>query len=414
MQRLAKIPLPLLNAAKARRLKAGRLMDGGGLMLKVSDTGSASWQFRYARDGKVRHLGLGRLVDVSAKAARDRAAELRAQLAHGKLPHVERAKHRAEQRRQEARGVTVAEACADYLKVRTPSKSEIHARQWTQTLEDYVVLPLGEIAVADLKRADVVRAFEPLWQSRPETAKRTLGRLGKVLDRQIALGTVEHNVAAPGPIRAILGTVRQRVEHHAAMPYADVPALVKRLREVPSIAARALEFVIATAARSGEVTGAQWPEIDFKAMVWTVPGERMKGGRVHRVPLSPPALRILRDMRSFADDDSRPIFRGGSSDGGLSNMALPMLLRRLWGRGSDRARLSLGLSLVGGRGRQGSARSRRSKPRARCWQCRLAGLLARRLSRRAARASRTMGEVLWLGSGPSRLSANFCAPIWPR
>jgi integrase len=305
------------------------LADGGNLWLSIGPTGSASWLFRYQINGKPKHIGLGSLRNVSAIVAREQAGSLRAILASGKDPRAERDRVEADRRECERKSRTFKQAVETFLASRAPTKNPVHNKQWESTLRNYAVPVLGERLVSEITRADVLEVVEPLWKTKSETARRVRARIEAVIDAAMARGWRDkENPARLAPLRAVLGSVSQPVKHHAAMPWADVPAFVASLRKDSSVSARALEFVIATAARTGEVIGATWGEIDLTAKVWTVPGARMKGGRDHRVPLTAPALRVLREIRSLRDDDASPIFPGSTATGALSNMAMPMLLRR--------------------------------------------------------------------------------------
>lgn len=329
MRAHARLPVGTLRSAASGRLPPRRLADGGNLWLSIGPTGAASWLFRYQIKGKQKHIGLGPIRDVPAIVAREQAGALRAILASGKDPRAERNRVSAGRRERERKSRTFKEAVETFLANRAPTKNPIHNKQWESTLRTYALPVLGDHLVSEVTRADVLEVVEPIWKTKSETARRVRARIEAVFDAAMARGWRDgENPARLAPLRAVLGAVTQPVKHHAAMPWADVPAFAVSLRKDTSVSARALEFVIATAARTGEVIGATWGEVDLKAKIWTVPGERMKGGRSHRVPLTKPALRVIREMRSLCDGDGSPVFPGSTETGALSNMAMPMLLRR--------------------------------------------------------------------------------------
>jgi integrase len=329
MRAHARLNVNKLRSAAAGHLQPSRLADGGNLWLSIGPTGAASWLFRYQINGKPKHIGLGPLRDVPAIVAREQAGALRAILASGRDPRAERDRMEADRRERERKSRTFKEAVETFLANRTPTKNAVHNKQWESTLRTYALPVLGDSLVSEITRADVLEVVEPIWKTKSETARRVRARIEAVFDAAMARGWRDaENPARLGPLKAVLGKLQKPVIHHASMPWADVPAFAQSLGKDSAVSARALEFVIATAARTNEVIGATWAEIDLKAKVWTVPGERMKGGRPHRVPLTAPALRVLDDMKTLRDGDASPVFPGSSSTGGLSNMAMPMLLRR--------------------------------------------------------------------------------------
>lgn len=327
MKSFHKIDAATLAKVAARKHDAARLPDGGGLYLSVRERGkSARWLFRYKVGGKQYYEGLGKLDDVPARAARGKSAQLRIEIARGEFPHLKRA---AEAMAETDDGPTVAEAVEAFMKVRPPSKNDAHARQWEQTLADYIVAPLGTTKVRDLSRKQVIDALATLWREHNETARRTLSRLRRVLDREIALGHLDVNVATLGPVQAALGNQRNKTKNHAAMPYPEVPGFMATIAAEHTIAAEALRFLTLTAVRTIDVRKLRWPAIDLAQRVWTVP-ELSKTDRPHRVPLSKPAIAILRDMQSIADDDepNAHVFPGEGEDGMLSDNTLLAVLER--------------------------------------------------------------------------------------
>lgn len=301
--------------------KPGMLGDGGGLYLHVKPSGAKSWAFIWKQGGKRNEMGFGAYPTVRLAKARALAAENRQAVADGRNPIAERKKE-AEP--------TFGE-CADRFLASMEGqwRNEKHRAQWRMTLDQYAK-PLRSKRVSDIGTDDVLKVLSPIWQNKAETASRLRGRIERVLDYAKVRGwrSGENPALWRGHLKSILPT-RQRLTrgHHAAMPYRDVPAFVKQLPGKEAMAARALEFLILTAARSGEVLGATWDEIDFEAGVWTVPATRMKAGKEHRVPLSARALAIVAALHETRVSDY--VFPGQKNDRPLSNMAFEMLMRRM-------------------------------------------------------------------------------------
>ena len=280
------------TAVKSLSKKPGRHGDGGGLYLRVLEGGAAFWSYRYRSNGQEREMSIGRYPELSLAEARVKHMELRKRVLIDKGDPA-REKH------QGASAPTFGEVANAYLAAHERSwRNDKHRWQWRQTLTDYCA-PIRDMPVDAIDTAAVLRVLKPLWTSVPETAARLRGRVETVLDSARALGHIDENRANPARWRGHLDKLlpkRQRLTrgHHAAMPYAAVSAFMSKLKETPGSAAKALQFVILTAARSGEVFGMQWDEIDLDAKVWTAPAERMKAQREHHVPLSDAALDILR------------------------------------------------------------------------------------------------------------------------
>jgi len=318
---------------KARRGKAapGRYPDGGLLYLNVSDTGAASWTLKYERDKKRREVGLGPLAEVGLTAARDKAAGVRAGLRNGIAPLPARVRlHTA------AQGLTFAQAAAAHIKSRAAEfKNAKHLAQWTSTLEQYAFPTLGGVDVNDIETPHILAVLNPIWTKVPETASRVRGRIESVLAYATAAGY--RNADKPNPARwkghlaAMLAKPSKvkRVEHHAALPYAELPAFMKKLRVEVGMGAEALQFAILTATRTGEVIGARFGEIDFQAKTWTIPAGRMKASKEHRVPLSDAALAIIEKMSAAGRNDDAYIFTGMRAGQPLSNMSLLAVLKRM-------------------------------------------------------------------------------------
>lgn len=309
-----------LNARAVATITApGRHADGGNLYLSISPNGGRRWVFLYRWHGKPTELGFGSARDVSLARARELASQARTNLAEGNNP---------KDARRPSESATFGE-CADRLieAMRPSWRSSKHTAQWEMTLCEYAA-PLRRLPVDKITTDDVLSVLKPIWDKKPETASRVRGRIERVLDAAKAQGlrAGENPARWRGHLNQLLPK-RQRLTrgHHAAMPYNDVPAFVDDLQKRQATAASALEFVILTAARSGEVLGARWNEFDVDRAVWTVPASRMKAGREHRVPLSPRALEIVKAM-----DRNEPfVFVGQKQSRPLSSMALEMMLRRM-------------------------------------------------------------------------------------
>jgi integrase len=330
-----------LSAVEVARAKGrGVLHDGGGLYLRVSGTGSKSWVFRFQLDGKRRDMGLGPFPQISLTEARTKAAAHRKERLDGTDPlDAKRAQRRA-QRLSAAKGRTFREAAEEFIgRNEAGWRNAKHRQQWRNTLATYVYPTLGELPVSAIDTGLVVQVLDPIWTKKPETASRVRGRIEAVLDAATVRGFRQGpnpaqwkgNLAHILPARAKV----RKVTHLPALPFDDVPAFLAALRGQQGMAARALEFVIFTAARTGEVLGARWGEIDPTAKVWAVPAERMKAGREHRVPLSDSALAVLQSVKPLAlmkdgtPDPAAPVFPGTRRALPLSNMTMLMLLRRM-------------------------------------------------------------------------------------
>jgi len=318
--------MPKLNKLSARFVataEPGRYNDGGKLYLYVKPSGGRYWVFRYKHGDRRRDMGLGVWPDVSLKEAREKALHARRLLLQGIDPIQER-------KTRERSVPTFQEAVEDYVKAHAPGwKSTKHRKQWKAALDRHAGPVLGDLRVDEIRVADVLRVLRPIWDTKTETASRVRQRIEKVLDWCAVLGlrSLENPARWKGTLEALLpakGAVH-RVKHFRALPWAEVPGFLVKLKEKPGMAARALEFAILTAARSGEVRGATWEEVDLEARVWTIPAERMKTGRAHRVPLSGPALDLLRALPRI--EGSPLIFPSPVKGGPLSDMALTKVLR---------------------------------------------------------------------------------------
>jgi integrase len=325
--------LTALAVDKAKR--RGYYGDGGGLFLQVSASGSKSWVFRFKEVGKLHEMGLGATHTIGLAEAREKARECRRLRLDGIDPIEARKVARAQARLAAATATTFKDCAERYIaSYRAGWRSQSHAAQWPSTLGKYVYPIFGPLPVQAIDVGLVLRALEPIWTTKPETANRVRGRIESVLDWATARGyrQGENPARWRGHLENLLpgkSKVR-RVKHHAALPYVEIGDFMAQLRGQEGVAARALEFTILTAARTGEVIGAKWSEIDFAERLWMVPAERMKSGKEHRVPLSDAALAILEQVRAIRQDDF--VFPGGWTRRPISNMAMLMLLRRM-GRG---------------------------------------------------------------------------------
>ncbi len=316
------------------RIKAltapGRYSDGDNLYLSVSRTGRKTWAFLYARGGRPRQMGLGPVALTKLKDAREQAIDLRRMLRDGIDPIDARKKAAALPAPKVVTFKEVAEDCVTALAPKwTNKKSE---PQWRSTLATYVYPSLGEMDVAKITTDDVYRVLEPIWVKKAETATRLRARIETVLNRASArkLRTGDNPARLTGNLDHLLPTQSKvkRVKHHAALPYTDLAAFMADLRRREGIAPRALEFAILTAARTTETIEARWSEIDMEAGIWSVPAERMKARRDHRVPLSKSALALLKTLPRDAKSDF--VFISPNNPGKpMSNMALLAILKRM-------------------------------------------------------------------------------------
>ncbi len=302
--------------------RAGLLGDGDGLFLVVGKSGSKSWFVRVQKHGRRRDIGIGSASKVPLSKARERARQVREWMEDGLDPVFEKRK---------AAGIpTFKEASKKVVDLhRKTWRNEKHEAQWLRTLEMFAWPTLGDIRVSEITGPMVRNVLAEIWLTKPETARRVRQRIGAVLDWAYASGYRE----TEAPMRSITkGLPRQPKkgdQHFAAMPYAEVPAFMSQLRERESFSRLALQFAILTAARSGEVRGAAWDEVDFDAALWTIPADRMKAKREHVVPLPEPALRVLRRCKQLRSGDEPLIFPGIRPRQPMSDMTLTKLLREL-------------------------------------------------------------------------------------
>jgi integrase len=315
----------MLSARKVETAKPGRHGDGRGLFLFVKPTGSRSWVMRYQMQGRRRDLGLGAYPDVSLAMARERAAEARRLIANGEDPIT---------RKRQANPKTFKEAALELIESKRPGwKNTKHAAQWTSTLENHVFPKIGALQIAKIETADVISTLTPIWSEKPETANRIRQRIEAVIDYASALGIrsgdnparwrghLDHLLPKPKKVRA--------VKHHPALPHSKIADFMSDLAKRDGVAARALAFTILTAARSGETRGMTWGEVDLDAKVWTIPAERMKAAKEHRVPLSEAAISLLGQREKGVANDTL-IFGSEAKPGKpISDMTMTAVLRRM-------------------------------------------------------------------------------------
>jgi integrase len=309
--------------------------DGGGLYLQCTkNTDRAvrrSWLFRFAANGRERQMGLGSAESVTLAEAREKASECRRLRQAGIDPIEHRKAVQAEAALEAARSMTFDECRDAYIKAHSAGwRNAKHRQQWNSTLKTYCSPTFGKVTVQAIDVALVMKVLERIWTSRPETASRLRGRIEAILDwaKVRGLRKGENPARWRGHLDHLLparNKVRE-VKRHAALPYQEIGKFMGQLRERAGVAAKALEFAILTGARTGEIIGAQWEEFDLATKAWAIPGSRMKAGREHRIPLSDPAMAVLKSMQSVRQNEY--VFPGDRR-AGLSNMALLATLRRM-------------------------------------------------------------------------------------
>lgn len=314
-----------LTPRKVATAKTGKHEDGGGLRLVVGASGSKKWVFRFTLKGKRREMGLGSYPTVGLGDARAVADEYRRQVLDGIDPIKARAK-------EPVVIPTFTSCAATYIRAhRHGWKNHKHQRQWVSTLRRYACPVIGNKTVDEITTEDILMILKPIWNTTNETAKRVQGRIENVLD----YGAARHwrDPSNPARWRGHLSMLLpkpskiQKVRHHPAMPYDQVPAFMDELRKKESSSAYALRFLILTATRTNEVIGATWEEIDLIKKVWTIPENRMKAGREHRVPLSKEMITILYEVPRVVGNPF--VFPGGLPGKGLSIHALLMIMRKM-------------------------------------------------------------------------------------
>jgi integrase len=323
-----------LTAKSVEKIKVpGYHLDGDGLHLQVSDSLTKSWVFIFTINGRTREMGLGAFPDVSLVGAREKRNAARKLLADGIDPIDHRDALRAQEALQRANTLSF-EQCATKLidSHKAGWKNPKHVQQWKNTLTTYAGPIIGRKPVQDVDTPHIMRVLEPIWTTKPETASRVRGRIEQVWDWAKVKGycTGENPARWRGHLDKLLPKKSKvhTVEHQPALPYVEMNQFAAALREQPGIAARAVEFAILTAMRSGEVRGAKPAEFDLDKALWAVPAERMKMKRPHRVPITPRAVEIIRE-RLKANPDAEYIFPNSRNGKALSDMALTAVLRRM-------------------------------------------------------------------------------------
>ena len=329
--------------------KPGRHLDGGssgvrGLYLIVQNRKAAHWELRYQLNGKSRWMGLGSAREFDLGQARERAKEQRRKLSDKTDPLTVRRAERAALALAEAKSKSFKECAEEYIAANKGEwRNEKHGKQWSATLANYAYPIIGNLPVAQIDTGLVLKILEQpikaergypagtLWTARRETAGRLRGRIESILS---FAAVRDYRAKGDNPARwkdhieaALAKKAKVAVEHHAALPYTELPAFIAELRGRDGVAARALEFTILTAARTGEVIGAQWDEIDLDNAIWTIPAARMKSGEEHRVPLCERAVELLRG--AYREANNKYVFIGTQGGAGLSNMSMTSVLKRM-------------------------------------------------------------------------------------
>lgn len=320
-------------------LEVSRLTEPGlhfvgvvaGLALKVSVTGARSWILRATVGNRRRDIGLGGYPDVTLAGAREAARNARSKIKEGIDPVDDARAARSKLIAEAVSGILFDEAASKYITAHEAGwKNTKHASQWRNTLETYAYPVIGKMRVKDIQTAHVMQVLEPIWTAKSETASRVRSRIELVLDWAKVRGyrKGENPARWKGHIDKLLPKRSEvaSVEHHAALPFREIGAFMVSLRKVEGMGARALEFAILTAARSGEVRGATWSEIDLDGATWSIPAERMKAKKEHRIPLSDAALGLLRTLPRMVGTD---LVFPSSKNEMLSDMTLSAVLRRM-------------------------------------------------------------------------------------
>lgn len=324
-----------LTARQVQTMKdPGLFADGNGLYLQITETGAKTWVFRFSVKGRRRDMGLGSITTVTLADARLKALDAKKLVGAGVDPIEAKRTQVANQALAAAKAMTFRQCAEAFIEsMRAGWSNEKHAGQWSSTLAAYAYPILGELPVSGIDTGLVLQVLEPLWTTKTETASRLRGRIEAILDYAKVRGYrsgenparwkahMDHILPAKGDVA--------KVEHHPSLPYVQMPAFWPKLQAQDGAGARALELAILTATRTGEVLGARWEEIDLDEKIWTIPGERMKAGIEHRIPLTTPIIDLLRKMRAIRRPGCDLVFEGQSEGRPLSNMAMTMVLRRM-------------------------------------------------------------------------------------
>lgn len=327
------------KAKELSALEVGRLKEPGlhfvggvrGLALQVAPGGARTWVLRFTIAGKRRDMGLGGFPEITLATARDKAREARAKADQGIDPILHRQEARSALRASVAAAKTFDECVTGYVDAKSAEwKNPKHRQQWSNTLEQYASPVIGPMLVRDVTLTHVYEILKPIWKTKTETATRVRGRIESVLNWATVRGyrSGENPARWRGNLDTLLAAPKKiaKVEHHPALDMNAIPAFMSALREQNGLGAKALEFLVLTAARSGEVRGATWDEMDLDAAVWTIPANRMKAGKEHRVPLSPTAIKLLRALPRI---EGATLVFPSIKNTPLSDMTLTGVLRRM-------------------------------------------------------------------------------------
>ena len=325
-----------INRLSARSVattsQKGLYGDGGGLWLQVSSTGTKSWLYRYTIAGRAREMGLGSLGSVSLAKAREHRALCKRQIQDGIDPIDARRSQRSRAKSDSAKSMTFRACAETYIETQEAGwRNAKHASQWRNTLKTYAYPIIGDLPVEAIDIEMVLEVLNPIWKTKTETASRVRSRIEQVIDWAAVhrYRTGENPARWKGHLDKTLPARSkvQKVRHHPALPYEEMGEFMALLRSQKGVGARGLEFQILTAARTGEVIGATWDEINLDAKVWALPGERVKSGSDHRVPLSTAAMEVVRNMKEKGEDGF--VFLGAREGKPLSNMAFLQVLKRM-------------------------------------------------------------------------------------
>jgi len=327
-QRLSALQVSKLN-------KPGLYGDGGGLTLQITATGAKSWLFRYMVAGRPFGMGLGPTHTVSLAEARQKALDARKLLIDGINPLAAKKQNQIAAALADAKMMSFDQCAEAYILAHKASwKNAKHGDQWTNTLNTYASPIFGHLPVAAIDTGLVVKCLAPIWESKTETAGRVRGRIESVLAWATTSGyRIGENPARwKGHLQNLLATISKtsRTKNHPSLPWPRIGAFMSALRVREGVAARAVEFAILTACRSGEVRGARWAEFDITGKLWTIPAERMKAKREHQIPLSDAAVALLTSMPKDSGDD---VVFAGTKGQTLSDMSLTAVIRRMNGDG---------------------------------------------------------------------------------
>src|SRR5471032_1873194 len=321
-----------LSAMQVSKLtKPGLYGDGGGLTLQITPGGVKSWLFRYMMSAKAYGMGLGPTHTVSLAEARQKALAARKLILDGINPLAAKKQEQLASALADARMMTFDQCAEAYVSAHKASwKNAKHADQWTNTLATYANSVFGHLPVAEIDTGLVVKCLTPIWETKTETASRLRGRIESILGWATTSGyrTGENPARWKGHLDNLLATISKtsRTKHHPSLPYQRIGAFISALRTREGTSARAVEFAILTACRSGEVRGAQWSEFNLESKVWTIPAERMKAKREHEVPLSDAAVTLLKSIPKNGD-----LAFAGTKGKLLSDMSLTAVIRRMNG-----------------------------------------------------------------------------------